>query len=155
MTCNSIRKHIEEADEALRKATIIALEQKQDEQLETLFAALGKVRELILTTPIRFTDNTSEYYRNNAEYNFNLESDINLETGGYKIPADVITFPTEYAGDPAADSVDYSYNLDLVSATQAAEPVNIPGGAGEDVIFLGGEPSTKQGKDMDNMDGPA
>ena len=94
MTCNSIRKHIEAADEALREATILALKNKQDEQLETLFEALGKVRELILTTPIRFTDNTSEYYRNNAEYNFNLESDINLETGGYKVPADVITFPT-------------------------------------------------------------
>ena len=48
MSCGSIRKHIEEADEALRKATIIALENKQDEQLETLFEALGKVRELSL-----------------------------------------------------------------------------------------------------------
>jgi len=152
MTCNSIRKHIEEADEALRKATIIALEQKQDEQLETLFQALGKVRELILTTPIRFTDNTSEYYRNNAEYNFNLESDINLETGGYKVPGDVITFPTDYSGG----EIDLSdINLDLVSATQAAEPVNVPGAAGEDVIFLGGEPTTKHGKDMDKLDGPA
>ena len=147
MTCNSIRKHIEEADEALRKATIIALEQKQDEQLETLFEALGKVRELILTTPIRFTDNTSEYYRNNAEYNFNLESDINLETGGYKIPADVITFPTDYSGGEDHIHID--------TGDVAAGTVNIPGGAGEDVIFLGGEPSTKHGKDMDNLDGPA
>ena len=132
MTCNSIRKHIEEADEALRKATIIALEQKQDEQLETLFAALGKVRELILTTPIRFTDNTSEYYRNNAEYNFNLESDINLETGGYKVPADVITFPTDYSGGEDHIHID--------TGNVAAGTVNIPGAAGEDVIFLGGEP---------------
>ena len=37
MTCNSIRTHIEEADAALRKATVIALENKHDEQLETLF----------------------------------------------------------------------------------------------------------------------
>ena len=147
MTCNSIRKHIEEADEALRKATIIALEQKQDEQLETLFAALGKVRELILTTPIRFTDNTSEYYRNNAEYNFNLESDINLETGGYKIPADVITFPTEYDGGEDHIHID--------TGDVAAGTVNIPGGLGEDVIFLGGEPSTERhGKDLDKLDGP-
>ena len=141
MSCGSIRKHIEEADEALRKATIIALENKQDEQLETLFEALGKVRELILTTPIRFTDNTNEYYRNNAEYNFNLE------TGGYKVPADVITFPTDYSGGEDHIHID--------TGNVAAGTVNIPGGAGEDVIFLGGEPSTKHGKDMDNMDGPA
>ena len=31
MTCNSIRTHIEEADAALRKATVIALENKHDE----------------------------------------------------------------------------------------------------------------------------
>ena len=49
----SIRKHIEAADDALRLAIIEALEKKQDEQLETLFQALGKVKELILTTPIR------------------------------------------------------------------------------------------------------
>ena len=56
MTCNSIRKHIEAADEALREATILALKNKQDEQLETLFEALSKVKELILTTPIRSVD---------------------------------------------------------------------------------------------------
>ena len=49
----SIRKHIEAADDALRSAIIEALEKKRDEQLETMFEALGKVRELILTTPIR------------------------------------------------------------------------------------------------------
>ena len=147
MTCNSIRTHIEEADAALRKATVIALENKHDEQLETLFEALSKVKELILTTPIRFTDNTSEYYRNNAEYNFNLESDINLETGGYKIPADVITFPTEYSGEDTI-SIDTS---DIAAGT-----VHVTGAAGEDVIFLGGEPSTERhGKDLDKLDGPA
>ena len=52
----SIRKHIKAADDALRLAIIEALEKKQDEQLETLFQALGKVRELILTTPIRAVD---------------------------------------------------------------------------------------------------
>ena len=148
MTCKSIRTHIEEADAALRKATVIALESKQDEQLETLFEALTKVRELILTTPIRFTDNTSEYYRNNAEYNFNLESDINLETGGYKIPADVITFPTDYSGE--GDD-----HIHIDTSDLAAGTVHVPGGAGEDVIFLGGEPSTERhGKDLDKLDGP-
>tara|TARA_B100001175_G_scaffold488_1_gene402 strand:+ start:591 stop:1031 length:441 start_codon:yes stop_codon:yes gene_type:complete len=145
MTCNSIRTHIEEADAALRKATVIALESKHDEQLETLFEALSKVKELILTTPIRITDNTSDYYRNNAEYNFNLESDINLETGGYKIPADVITFPTEYSGEDI--SIDTS---DIATGT-----VNIPVGTSEDVIFLTDESVTERhGKDLDKLDGP-
>ena len=147
MTCNSIRTHIEEADAALRKATVIALESKHDEQLETLFEALSKVKELILTTPIRFTDNTSEYYRNNAEYNFSLESDINLETGGYKIPADVITFPTEYSGEDI--SIDTS---DIATGTGT---VNIPVGTSEDVIFLTDESVTERhGKDLDKLDGP-
>ena len=51
----SIRKHIEAADDALRSAIIEALEKKRDEQLETMFEALSKVRELILTTPIRLS----------------------------------------------------------------------------------------------------
>ena len=107
--------------------------------------ALSKVKELILTTPIRITDNTSDYYRNNAEYNFNLESDINLETGGYKIPADVITFPTEYSGEDI--SIDTS---DIATGT-----VNIPVGTSEDVIFLTDESVTERhGKDLDKLDGP-
>ena len=135
MTCNSIRKHIEEADEALRKATVIALEQKQDEQLETLFAALGKVRELILTTPIRFTDNTSDYYRNNAEYNFNIDTRL----GGDLDQMDsVITFPTDYAGDKE-DRIEIDFD------NLAAGPVHIPGGMGEDVITFG--TATEDSKD--------
>ena len=68
----SIRKHIEAADDALRLAIIEALENKRDEQLETMFEALTKVRELILTTPIRAVDNTTSYYRNKAEYDLSL-----------------------------------------------------------------------------------
>ena len=137
MTCNSIRTHIEEADAALRKATVIALENKHDEQLETLFEALSKVKELILTTPIRFTDNTSDYYRNNAEYNFSLESDINLETGGYKVPADVITFPTDYTGDD-----------DLISGNISIGLTN-----NDDTIVVNTK-SERNGGDLDNLDGP-
>ena len=88
----SIRKHIQAADDALRLAIIEALEKKQDEQLETLFQALGKVRELILTTPIRAVDNTTSYYRNKAEYNFKLDSDC-LNTSdpiGYSLNTDLI-----------------------------------------------------------------
>tara|TARA_B100000579_G_scaffold54669_1_gene38537 strand:+ start:2725 stop:3039 length:315 start_codon:yes stop_codon:yes gene_type:complete len=103
----SIRKHIEAADDALRSAIIEALQKKQDEQLETLFEALGKVRELILTTPLRSVDNVVSYYRNKAEYDFNLDD---LEDYGYKLSDDITTFTTD---------------------------------------------TTRPGKDMDNLDGPA
>jgi len=84
----SIRKHIEHADDALRLAIIEAIEKKQDEQLQTLFEALSKVKELILTTPIRSVDNVSSYYRNKAEYDFKLDSDY-LD-GGYSLNTDLI-----------------------------------------------------------------
>ena len=95
----SIRKHIEHADDALRLAIIEALEKKQDEQLQTLFEALSKVKELILTTPIRSVDNVTSYYRNNAEYNFKLDSD-------YLNSSD----PFIQSNDP----IGYSLNTDLI-----------------------------------------
>ena len=141
----SIRKHIEAADDALRLAIIEALENKKDEQLETMFEALTKVRELILTTPIRSVDNTTSYYRNKAEYDFKLDSPF--------LDDKVITFPTAYTGaegedrivintgDVAADTVpfeDYGYSLNT------------------DVITFGDEQeTTKHGKDLDKLDGPA
>ena len=92
----SIRKHIEAADDALRLAIIEALENKRDEQLETMFEALSKVKELILTTPIRGVDNVASDYRKKAEYDFKLDSPFLDDT--------IITFPT---GDAAADTVDF------------------------------------------------
>ena len=87
----SIRKHIEAADAALRLAITEALEKKQDEQLQTLFEALSKVKELILTTPIRSVDNVTSYYRNNAEYNFKLDSDCLYDDPiGYSLNTDLI-----------------------------------------------------------------
>ena len=92
----SIRKHIEAADDALRSAIIEALEKKRDEQLETMFEALSKVRELILTTPIRSVDNVVSYYKNKAEYDFNL--DLNEEDYGYKLNVDDINVFTNRNG---------------------------------------------------------
>ena len=92
----SIRKHIEAADDALRSAIIEALEKKRDEQLETMFEALSKVRELILTTPIRSVDNVVSYYKNKAEYDFNL--DLNEEDYGYKLNVDNINIFTNKHG---------------------------------------------------------
>ena len=93
----SIRKHIEAADDALRLAIIEALENKIDEQLETMFEALTKVRELILTTPIRAVDNVSSYYRNKAEYDFKLDSPF--------LDDKVITFPTNITGGEGEDHI--------------------------------------------------
>ena len=88
----SIRKHIEAADDALRLAIIEALEKKRDEQLETMFEALGKIRELILTTPIRSVDNVVSFYKNKAEYDFSLDSVDPYEDYGYKLSDDLLDF---------------------------------------------------------------
>ena len=92
----SIRKHIEAADDALRLAIIEAIENKRDEQLETMFEALGKIRELILTTPIRSVDNVVSFYKKKAESDFNL--DLNEEDYGYKIDLDNIKIFTDKHG---------------------------------------------------------
>jgi hypothetical protein len=99
----SIRKHIEAADDALRSAIIEALEKKRDEQLETMFEALSKVRELILTTPIRSVDNVVSYYKNKAEYDFSL--DLKDEDYGYKLNVDDINIFTNRHGKDL-DSLD-------------------------------------------------
>ena len=127
----SIRKHIEAADDALRLAIIEALENKRDEQLETMFEALSKVKELILTTPIRAVDNTTSYYRNKAEYDFRLDSPCLDDT--------VINFPTHVPGGEGEDILDFDYGYSL----------------NEDLISFGDEQETKRhGKDLDKLDGP-
>ena len=127
----SIRKHIEEADDALRLAIIEALENKRDEQLETMFEALSKVKELILTTPIRAVDNTTSYYRNKAEYDFKLDSPY--------LDDKVVTFPTRVPGGEGEDILDFDYGYSL----------------NEDLITFGDEQETKRhGKDLDKLDGP-
>ena len=145
----SIRKHIEAADDALRLAIIEALENKRDEQLETMFEALTKVRELILTTPIRVVDNTTSYYRNKAEYDFKLDSPFLDDT--------VVTFPTNYTGD-GEDRIEINTN-DFVGA---ADTITFDGNLEDygyslnsDVITFGDEQeTTRHGKDLDKLDGP-
>ena len=134
----SIRKHIEAADDALRLAIIEALEKKRDEQLETMFEALGKVRELILTTPIRGVDNVTSYYRNKAEYDFKLDSPF--------LDDKVVTFPTAYGGSriPGAAGEDH---IKIDTSNVAAETVDFSlygddygYTLGKDVITFGDEP---------------
>ena len=130
----SIRKHIEAADDALRLAIIEALENKRDEQLETMFEALGKVRELILTTPIRAVDNVTSYYRNKVEYDFKLDSPF--------LDDKVVTFPTVHGGSGipgaagedhikidtgnVADDYGYSLNKDVVIFGDESEKPSDP-----------------------------
>ena len=146
----SIRKHIEAADDALRLAIIEALENKRDEQLETLFEALSKVKELILTTPIRGVDNVASYYRNKAEYDFKLDSPFLDDT--------VVTFPTAVPGAAVEDRIEINTN-DFVGA---ADTITFDGNLEDygyslnsDVITFGDEQeTTRHGKDLDKLDGP-
>ena len=138
----SIRKHIEAADDALRLAIIEALENKRDEQLETLFEALSKVKELILTTPIRGVDNVASYYRNKAEYDFKLDSPF--------LDDKVITFPTRVPGAEGEDHIEI--NTDGVFTTDTVDFSDYGYSLNSDVITFGDEQeTTKHGKDMDNL----
>ena len=141
----SIRKHIEAADDALRLAIIEALENKRDEQLETMFEALSKVKELILTTPIRGVDNVASYYRNKAEYDFKLDSPFLDDT--------VVTFPTNLTGGEGEDRIEINtdgvFTTDTVDFSDYGYQLNI---GDDDVITFGDkEETSKHGKDMDNL----
>ena len=137
----SIRKHIEAADDALRLAIIEALENKRDEQLETMFEALGKVRELILTTPNRSVDNVTSYYRNKAEYDFKLDSPF--------LDDKVVTFPTRVPGGEGEDHIKIDTSnvaADTVDFSDYGYKLN------DDVVIFGDkEDTSKHGKDMDNL----
>ena len=140
----SIRKHIEAADDALRLAIIEALENKRDEQLETLFEALSKVKELILTTPIRSVDNVASYYRNKAEYDFKLDSPF--------LDDKVVTFPTAYTGAEGNDHIEINTG-DVAAGTVPFEDYGYS--LNQDVVIFGDEQETKRhGKDLDKLDGP-
>ena len=140
----SIRKHIEAADDALRLAIIEALENKRDEQLETLFEALSKVKELILTTPIRSVDNVASYYRNKAEYDFKLDSPF--------LDDKVVTFPTAYTGAEGNDHIEINTG-DVAAGTVSFEDYGYS--LNQDVVIFGDEQETKRhGEDLDKLDGP-
>ena len=140
----SIRKHIEAADDALRLAIIEALENKRDEQLETMFEALTKVRELILTTPIRAVDNVTSYYRNKAEYDFKLDSPF--------LSDNVVTFPTGVPGAAGEDHI----KIDTGNVAADTVPFEDYGyKLNDDVIIFGDDQeTTRHGKDLDKLDGP-
>ena len=72
MSCSLIRKHLEAAEEEIRQALVASIDKKHEENLTLLVDTLNNVKELLITTPIRGTDNTHEYYKKNAEHNFKL-----------------------------------------------------------------------------------
>ena len=174
MACKNIRKHLEAAEEEIRQALISSMDNKHEENLTLLVQTLNNIKELLVTTPIRGTDNTTEYYKRNAEHNFKLDSPY--------LDNKVINFPTTIPGTQPDDSnitfdsgnVDCAtnapftfgtdYNLNLTSAYQgfaaetpvgidiniddmigAGEPVHIPGGMGEDIITFGTGTPTQSG----------
>ena len=116
--------------------------------LETLFEALSKVKELILTTPIRGVDNVASYYRNKAEYDFKLDSPY--------LDDKVVTFPTRVPGGEGED------HIHIDTGVGAADTITFDGNLEDygyslntDVITFGDEQeTTRHGKDLDKLDGP-
>ena len=189
MSCSKIRKHLEAAEAEVRHALTASLENKHEENLTLLVDTLNNIKELLVTTPIRGVDNVTEHYRKNAEHNFtipdpdggvntvdgykfNLESDIDLNTCGYKVPADILQFPTTIPGadikiDSTSDNItftggDYSacnnaswdYNLDGVTVGDIDLSGNLDFTTNDihytdNVISLG---DTRVGKDLDKLD---
>ena len=117
----SIRSHLETAEEALRQALINALAEKQDTYLTQLYEALGKVKDILLTTPvdpqpgdmwldnsgnisIRTTDKIDEWGERWKQYNFELNSDYlnSPDTISFNTPPPsgdtIINFPTDKIG---------------------------------------------------------
>ena len=179
MSCSQIRKHLEAAEEEIRQALIASMENKHEENLTLLVDTLNNVKELLVTTPIRGTDNTTEYYKKNAEHNFKLDSPY--------MDNKVINFPTTIPGkQPESTDTNLSFDFSNVDCTNnqsytfgdgidltgvdltgdltftsdaAAAPINIVGGLGEDTITFnaGGldqdiKIDTRVGGDLDKID---
>ena len=101
-----IRKHLETAEKELRQALIKSLHEKNDENIGEMIEALSKVKEILMCTPIRNKDGLAEYYRNNAEHNFKLDSP--------HLSDNVINFPSQGVGALGEDHIQIEFNdLDL------------------------------------------
>ena len=192
MSCSKIRKHLEAAEAEVRHALTASLEHKHEENLTLLVDTLNNIKELLVTTPIRGVDNVTEHYRRNAEHNFtvdvpdpdggvntvdgykfSLESDVDLNTGGYKVPADILQFPTTIPGadikiDSTSDNItftggDYSacnnaswdYNLSGVTVGDVDLSGNLDFSTTSDIHFTDNVVTlgdNRVGKDLDKLD---
>ncbi len=167
MACKNIRKHLEAAEEEIRQALIASMDNKHEENLTLLVQTLNNIKELLVTTPIRGTDNTTEYYKRNAEHNFKLDSpymdnkvinfpttipgtkpdntNISFDSGSVDCTnnASPFTFGTDYNLDLTSEYQGYTaetpvgIDINLDDMVAAGEPVHIPGGMGEDIITFG------------------
>ena len=173
MSCSKIRKHLEAAEEEIRHALTASLENKHEENLTLLVDTLNNVKELLVTTPIRGTDNTHEYYKKNAEHNFKLESPyldsnvINFPTSipGMDIDTSNLSFDfsdsscTNNASYTVGDGITGNVDLDLLSTDG---DIHIAGAMSDDTITFNAEGlitnvpdikiDTRVGGDLDKLD---
>ena len=135
MSCSKIRKHLEAAEEEIRHALTASLENKHEENLTLLVDTLNNVKELLVTTPIRGTDNTTEYYKKNAEHNFKLESPY--------MDSNVINFPSTIPGITLGetDSTSFDFSTSDTLATNAPYTVGdgITGNIDLDLLSTDGD----------------
>ena len=93
--------HLESAENSIRAALVEALENREDTWISELFDALGTIKKVRLGSPVRLTDNTSEWTAKNSEFNFNLSSNTCLWL------AAPVTFPSGL-GEDVIDFGQYS-----------------------------------------------
>ena len=173
MSCSKIRKHLEAAEAEVRHALTASLENKHEENLTLLVDTLNNIKELLVTTPIRGTDNTHEYYKKNAEHNFQLDSPY--------LDSNVINFPTSIPGiDPEGPDGNLSFDFSNVDCATnspftisdgitgnidldlSSNPINIAGSMVDDTITFNADGlitnvpdikiDTRTGGDLDKLD---
>jgi hypothetical protein len=173
MSCSKIRKHLEAAEEEIRHALTASLENKHEENLTLLVDTLNNVKELLITTPIRGTDNTTEYYKKNAEHNFKLESPymddnvINFPTSIPGMDVDTSNLSFDFSDTACTNSTSYTVgdgitgNIDLDLLSTDGD-IHIAGAMADDTITFNAEGlitnvpdikiDTRVGGDLDKLD---
>ena len=173
MSCSKIRKHLEAAEEEIRQALTASLENKHEENLTLLVDTLNNVKELLITTPIRGTDNTTEYYKKNAEHNFKLESPymddnvINFPTSIPGMDVDTSNLSFDFSDTACTNSTSYTVgdgitgNIDLDLLSTDGD-IHIAGAMSDDTITFNAEGlisnvptikiDTRVGGDLDKLD---
>ena len=173
MSCSKIRKHLEAAEEEIRHALTASLENKHEENLTLLVDTLNNVKELLVTTPIRGTDNTHEYYKKNAEHNFQLESPyldsnvVNFPTSIPGMDVDTSNLSFDFSDTACTNSTSYTVgdgitgNIDLDLLSTDGD-IHIAGAMSDDTITFNAEGlisnvptikiDTRVGGDLDKLD---
>ena len=173
MSCSKIRKHLEAAEEEIRQTLTASLENKHEENLTLLVDTLNNVKELLVTTPIRGTDNTTEYYKKNAEHNFKLESPymddnvINFPTSIPGMDVDTSNLSFDFSDTACTNSTSYTVgdgitgNIDLDLLSTDGD-IHIAGAMADDTITFNAEGlitnvpdikiDTRVGGDLDKLD---